>query len=220
MLQVSSSAMWDTGYTDPALTACECGPLATRRKRVAVACRCAERVVGLGLDSRVRRLITVSWGYTDRTASLADVLAALRSADAAITEAGKRVSESVWSIFEGRRLGKAATDTRAARTTTDAIRWALGLPGGVVPPIPPQWVGVRTALEGIATAPVCQPEWRTTDVLALAQLVRAGDTELLPILADALQDAGCEDDGILDHCRGVCPHTVHCWVPDLLLDAE
>jgi hypothetical protein len=39
----------------------------------------------------------------------------------------------------------------------------------------------------------------------------------LPILADALEDAGCADADILDHCRGGGPHVRGCWVVDLLL---
>jgi hypothetical protein len=39
----------------------------------------------------------------------------------------------------------------------------------------------------------------------------------LPILADALEDAGCTDPDILGHCRGPGPHVRGCWVVDLLL---
>jgi hypothetical protein len=39
----------------------------------------------------------------------------------------------------------------------------------------------------------------------------------LPILADALQDAGCEDAAVLEHCRGEGPHSRGCWVVDLVL---
>jgi hypothetical protein len=42
---------------------------------------------------------------------------------------------------------------------------------------------------------------------------RFGD---LPILADALEDAGCGDSEILGHCRGPRPHARGCWVLDLL----
>lgn len=41
--------------------------------------------------------------------------------------------------------------------------------------------------------------------------------DLLPILADALQEAGCTDAAILEHCRGPGPHVRGCWVVDLLL---
>lgn len=41
--------------------------------------------------------------------------------------------------------------------------------------------------------------------------------EQMPILGDALEDAGCQDRRILDHCRGGGPHTRSCWVVDLVL---
>src|SRR5262249_9028954 len=42
----------------------------------------------------------------------------------------------------------------------------------------------------------------------------------LPILADALLDAGCDDEDILAHCRGAGPHVPGCWVVDLLAGKE
>jgi hypothetical protein len=39
----------------------------------------------------------------------------------------------------------------------------------------------------------------------------------LPILADALEDAGCDNADILAHCRGPGPHVRGCWVVDLIL---
>jgi hypothetical protein len=40
----------------------------------------------------------------------------------------------------------------------------------------------------------------------------------MPILADALQDAGCNDLYILNHCRNTSkPHARGCWVLDLVL---
>jgi hypothetical protein len=39
----------------------------------------------------------------------------------------------------------------------------------------------------------------------------------LPILADALEEAGCEDRDMLDHCRQPSEHTWDCWVIALLL---
>jgi hypothetical protein len=44
--------------------------------------------------------------------------------------------------------------------------------------------------------------------------------DLLPILADALEEAGCTDADILAHCRGPGPHVRGCWVVDLLLGKE
>jgi hypothetical protein len=42
----------------------------------------------------------------------------------------------------------------------------------------------------------------------------------LPILADALEDAGCVDGDILNHCRGPGPHVRGCWVIDLILGKQ
>jgi hypothetical protein len=60
--------------------------------------------------------------------------------------------------------------------------------------------------------------WLTSTVTSLAQAIyddRAFDR--LPILADALEDAGCTDQDILAHCRGGGEHVRGCWVVDLLL---
>jgi hypothetical protein len=65
------------------------------------------------------------------------------------------------------------------------------------------------------------PVWLTPSVQSLAQTAyedRAFD--LLPVLADALEDAGCTDPDILDHCRGEGKHVRGCWVLDLLLGKE
>ncbi|MDY3553595.1 hypothetical protein R5W24_002698 [Gemmata sp. JC717] len=39
----------------------------------------------------------------------------------------------------------------------------------------------------------------------------------MPILADALQDAGCDNDDILNHCRADTVHARGCWVVDAVL---
>ena len=61
------------------------------------------------------------------------------------------------------------------------------------------------------------PSWLTSTVVALANGIytdRAFDR--LPILADALQDAGCDDEEVLNHCRSEGLHVRGCWVVDLL----
>ena len=62
------------------------------------------------------------------------------------------------------------------------------------------------------------PEWRTDTALALSRtMYDQRDFSAMPILADALQDAGCDNDDILNHCRGPGPHVRGCWVVDLVL---
>ncbi len=61
-------------------------------------------------------------------------------------------------------------------------------------------------------------EWLTETVLALArQMYESRDFGAMSILADALQDAGCDDEDILGHCRLPREHARGCWVVDLLL---
>jgi hypothetical protein len=65
------------------------------------------------------------------------------------------------------------------------------------------------------------PAWRTSTAAALAeQMYASRDFGAMPILADALQEAGCEDAAILSHCRGTGPHVRGCWVVDLVLGKE
>lgn len=60
--------------------------------------------------------------------------------------------------------------------------------------------------------------WNDGTVRKLAQAIyqdrRFGD---LPVLADALEEAGCHNQDILEHCRGSGTHVRGCWVVDLLL---
>ena len=62
------------------------------------------------------------------------------------------------------------------------------------------------------------PAWRTTDAVALAStMYEARDFASAPILADALQEAGCDNQDILMHCRSERTHSRGCWVVDRLL---
>jgi hypothetical protein len=64
-------------------------------------------------------------------------------------------------------------------------------------------------------------EWRTSTAVTLAQqMYDSRDFSAMSILADALQDAGCDSADILDHCRGPGPHVRGCWVVDLVLGKE
>jgi hypothetical protein len=41
--------------------------------------------------------------------------------------------------------------------------------------------------------------------------------EDMPLLGDALEEAGCDDQTVLDHCRGSGPHARGCFVVDAIL---
>ncbi len=60
--------------------------------------------------------------------------------------------------------------------------------------------------------------WNGGTVQKVAQSIydeRAFDR--MPILADALEEAGCTNQDILGHCRQPREHVRGCWVVDLLL---
>lgn len=62
------------------------------------------------------------------------------------------------------------------------------------------------------------PSWLTSTAVAIArQMNESRDFSAMPILADALQDAGCDSPDILNHCRGEGLHVRGCWVVGRLL---
>jgi hypothetical protein len=65
------------------------------------------------------------------------------------------------------------------------------------------------------------PEWRQWNhgtVLRMArQIYEERDFAGLPILADALEEAGCNEPRLLDHCRARTCHARGCWALDAIL---
>jgi hypothetical protein len=70
--------------------------------------------------------------------------------------------------------------------------------------------------------PAFDPAWRTDPVAGLARAAYEQKAfDRLPILADALEDAGCDEPIILTHCRdATLAHAKGCWVVDLTLGLE
>jgi hypothetical protein len=86
-----------------------------------------------------------------------------------------------------------------------------------------KYADVAQEVVGASLEPVpFSPDWRTDTAIALArQMYEARDWSAMPILADALQDAGCDNDDILNHCRDTAhTHVRGCWVVDLVLGKE
>jgi hypothetical protein len=62
------------------------------------------------------------------------------------------------------------------------------------------------------------PGWGTSTVAGLGVSIASESLfDRLPILADALEDAGCDNADILGHLRFPGPHVRGCWALDLLL---
>lgn len=99
--------------------------------------------------------------------------------------------------------------------TMAAIRVAAkGRPYDLTPPADL----LRDVLGNPFQAVAFQAAWRTSTAVTLArQMYSSRDFSTTPILADALQEAGCESEDVLQHCREAGPHVRGCWVVDELL---
>jgi hypothetical protein len=63
--------------------------------------------------------------------------------------------------------------------------------------------------------------WDGGAVVKLAQGIYAeGAFDRLPVLGEALEEAGCTSKPLLEHCRQPSPHVRGCWVVDLLIGKE
>jgi hypothetical protein len=84
------------------------------------------------------------------------------------------------------------------------------------------WPGGRIEFaDGMRVGPngsMWRPVWVSRDVVDLARAIKAsGGYDRLPVLADALEEAGCDDPALLADCRGDGPHVREGWVVDLIL---
>jgi hypothetical protein len=65
------------------------------------------------------------------------------------------------------------------------------------------------------------PTWLTSTAVGLARTIYVDSAfDRLPILADALEEAGCDEPALLGHCRSDGPHVRGCWAVDLVLSKE
>jgi hypothetical protein len=100
-----------------------------------------------------------------------------------------------------------------------AAAWTIG---NWSPPLASGVLIVRDIIGNPFRPARIEPAWLTWNdgtVVKLAQNIydeRAFDQ--MPILGDALQDAGCETPEVLDHCRQAMLHVRGCWLLDLLTD--
>jgi hypothetical protein len=145
--------------------------------------------------------------YTKVWNDVADATNEMEAVDASKYEAASAVSSMmyassgalttghVWNVFQ-----------HVARATGEARSYPL------------QAVLIRDIF-GNPFRPVSfSPEWRTSTAVAIARgMYESREFGAMPILADALQDAGCDSGEVLDHCRGPGPHVRGCWVVDLVL---
>lgn len=125
-----------------------------------------------------------------------DVVSATRTArTAARADEAEREEDTSAAIEPIRRLG-----------SLDAVELVREIFGNPFRPtgLDPRWL-----------------DWKENTVGRMARVIyRKRCFRNLPILADALEEAGCGDDAILTHCRTPVDHARGCWVVDLLLGMQ
>lgn len=112
----------------------------------------------------------------------------------------------------------AATENAVAHTPADVADVLVRIAGEAPATAQARLFVPYSDIAGPAVRPPFPPAWRTEPVVALARgMYEARDFGPMPVLADALDDAGCADPDVLSHCRGDGPHARGCWVVDLIL---
>jgi hypothetical protein len=162
--------------------------------------------------------IELSEHYAEGRASLADVDAAIDRADA-VTLQGTQTARDALRLLAHPDPFAAANN--APWIAGNFLGYSRGKPApvGTDPQLQAAMVAIFRDIFGnpFRTAEF-DPDWRTSTAVALARgMYDTRDFGAMPILADALQDAGCDNDDVLDHCRGPGPHLRGCWVVDLVL---
>jgi hypothetical protein len=143
----------------------------------------------------------------------------------------KKLRREVWADadWRGTSEGMLARALTGKTVLTAAIQtsWhASYLVGGATLHSEQERIAQGALLRDIVGNPfrpvVFSRKWRTDTVLALSrQMYESRDFGAMPILADALQDAGCDSEDILLHCRdATLAHVRGCWVVDLVLGKQ
>jgi hypothetical protein len=208
---------------------------ASRRKLRLFACGCCrERLWPLLTDKRSRQAVEEAERYADGAADW-PALRAARAAAVAACEAVRNRPLARRGVHFSSTV--AANAAQAAAMTAHRQSGARGVAGLVFSTV---YYGVGLNDEGRRDAeraahlelvrcvfgdtlrPVAfDPAWRTPGAVALARTAyEERRFQDLPLLADALEEAGCSDEAILEHCRGPSPHVRGCWAVDLVLGKE
>jgi hypothetical protein len=200
------------------------------RKHRLFACACCRRIWHLLPDLRSRDAVEVAERAADGAAVRNELLEAYVAASAAAHDvqgpwyrsnvAGYHAAQAAaWALCCGTQaVWQVSTEA------TKAVRAATGVRGGdVVSPVRAEQAGLLRDIFGpLAFRKVAiQPSllrWNDSTVVKLAQAIyeyrQFGD---LPVLADALEEAGCDNEDVLTHCREPGLHVPVCWVIDMLL---
>ena len=200
---------------------------ADERKLRLFGCACCRRVWHLALSRRSLEAVDTVERYWDRLPGGERLPAARKAAAAAYREAPKgkpaargfaRAAYLVTRTGQGMAL---AWVSQAAQHCAEAAVHAGNDLG--------TWGRARAAQADLlrdlinpflpaSTVEAARQAARDDTVARIvADIHTSGDFASVPVLADALEEAGCEDRYLLDHRRGG-PHVRGCWAVDLLLE--
>ncbi len=161
--------------------------LLTNRKARLFAVACASMVRHLMNDERSRRAIDVAERFAEGTATREELRDAWRAADRVAWGALRDVAGyAAWSTAESSAWGAAWNAVRGAERKVQAhlLRSIFGNPFKATT-IPPHAL-----------------TWNNGTVRLIAQQIyENNEWDRLPILADAMEEAGCEDDKLLNDMR-------------------
>lgn len=200
---------------------------ASPRKLRLYAIGCCRRIWHLLTDDRCRHAVELAQRFVDGRAAANDLAAAERVVASVARVWGDIGSSVARATFALGGAAWATTRTSAWLSAWDAAWDARMAARDFIPGT--DWerervwqAGLLHDLFGNPFVPIeIDPVWLAFHdgvVPKLARVIyeedRFGD---LPILADALEEAGCTRSDLLEHCRGRKPHYRGCWVIDALL---
>jgi hypothetical protein len=180
---------------------------------------CCRRWPHLLVDPRSVRALEVAELHAVRTTSRSDLQQANKKANAAVRKI--RGAEGVGAAYFLALAASVATTTYLpARGAYESAWFAQSAAGCRITERAVQSALLREIFGNPFRPVTFDPAWRTDTVLALArQMYESREFSAMPILADALQDAGCDNDDVLNHCRDAnANHVRGCWVVDLALE--
>jgi hypothetical protein len=182
---------------------------ASDRKLRLFNCACCRIIWDNLTDERCRQAVEVAERFADGAATWAELYAARAAAeDASYHMRYEDAQTAVWATDEDSWEVAAFYPTHQNQMVI-AERCGLLLLDIIGNPFRP-----------VSLAPSVLA-WNDGTVPRIARGIydeRAFDR--LPILADALLDAGCDDEELLAHCRSEGPHVKGCWAVDLILGRQ
>jgi hypothetical protein len=150
-----------------------------------------------------------------------EVVGGFRGAQAAATAAWFAVEKTIRRASGQVAAAAAGYASYAGNPLPSGPAWVHDFPRAVVPEKRAQAALLRCIVGNPFLPAVADPawlQWNDGTIPKLARAVYEGRAfDRLPVLADALEEAGCTEQRILHHCRGPGAHTRGCWVLDHLL---